>query len=272
MNNTTLSIDSIVTLIKSTKNVKKVIGLINDLFKTVEFEIIVDEEIENIEIDKSYTVKEIRDTRFENLETLKLSGEHIIRGFIFFVKEINDNKNFSPDEKVAHLKFLSNYFKMQSEVFNRNNYFSFISNNPFFIKIYIQRISVRFDQLKMSTDDIEYLQDSYTIRYMFYQELGLILDRALLSLEINNFGTPEIELTEVGVSALTEFIMAIENNHKYVEVDDNNPKSIQKRFSEVFGIKASLFSKKRDNLYNNKKLGIHLRKLADDIKIPLKKK
>jgi hypothetical protein len=272
MNNTTLSIDSTITLIKSAKNVKEVIGLINDLFKVVKFEIIVDEEIENIEIDKSYTVKEIRDTRFENLETLKLSGEHIIRVFLLIVKEIHDDKKLSHDEKVAHLKFLSNYFKMQSEIFNHNNYFSFISNNPLFIKIYVQRISVRFNQLKMSNEDIEYLQESYTIRYMFYQELSLIVDRALLSLEINNFGSPKIELREPGINALTEFIMAIEHNDKYVKVDDNNPKSIQERFSEVFGISGSKFSKKRNNLLKKKELGKFLRNLADDIEIPIKKK
>jgi hypothetical protein len=272
MNNTTLSIDSIVTIVRSTKNVKEVVGLINELFKTVEFDIIVVEKIKNLKIDKAYTVKEIRDTKFENLETLKLSGEQIITGFIFFVKERHDNKNLSPDEKVAHLKFLSNYFKMQSEVFNHNNYFSFHSNNSFFISINKEKKAIRFDQLMLNNDQSEYLQDSYKIRYMLYQELSLIVDRALLSLEIKNFDTPEIELSEVGVSALTEFIMAIENNHKYVKVDINNPKSIQKRFSEVFGISGSVFSKKRDNLYNNKKLGIHLRKLADDIKIPKNKK
>lgn len=268
MNNTTPSIDSMVTILRSTKNVKEVIGLINELFKTVEFDVKLQSKIKNIEIDKAYTVKKIQDTRFENLETLKLSGEHIITGFIFFIKKIHDNKVFSPDEKVAHLKFLSNYFKMQSEIFNRNNYFSFHNNDPFFIFINKEKKSIKFDQLIFSNDQSQYLQDSYIIRYMLYQELSLIVDRALLSLEIKNFGTPEIELSESGISALTEFIIAIENNHKYVKVDINNPKSIQKRFSEVFGISGSVFSKKRDNLYNNKKLGIHLRNLADNIKIP----
>jgi hypothetical protein len=271
MISTTPTLESIVTKIRTTKNVKDVIGSINELFKTIEFDIIVDAKIKNIEIGKTYVVKEIRDTRFENLEILKLSGEQIITEFILFIKGIHHNKNFSPEEISAHLKFLSNYFKMQSEIFNHNNYFSFHSINPFLIEINGEKNIIRFNQLKLSNDQSEYLRESYTMRYMFYQELSLTIDRALLSLEIKNFGTPKIELSETGISALTEFIMAIENNHKYVKVDNNNPKSIQDRFGEVFGISGSKFSKKRDNLSNNKKLGIHLRNLADNIKIPITK-
>jgi hypothetical protein len=116
------------------------------------------------------------------------------------------------------------------------------------------------------------LSDSYDMRYSFYINLSKIVDRIILRLELDSYSFSEIKLTEDGITALTEFIMAIENNNKYVEVDINNPKLLQDRFGKLFGITGAKFSKKRNNLENGIKIGNHLSKLVDYIQNRYKKK
>ena len=159
----------------------------------------------------------------------------------------------------------------ESEAFNQNNLFSFNGSNSFYTIINGDLNILEVNNLILNAAQKKMISDFFNLRYWFYKELVLAVNRFILRIEFDNYSYPEIQLTDKGVTVITELIMAIENNPKYVIIDSDNPKTLQDSFSKVFGISGTKFSKKRNNLRNKKYLGTHLTALGDSMQIDRKK-
>lgn len=266
-----IDIDSCVNAIKSTLDVKKVIKIITEIFSPIELELGLAKNVKEISPLNTYKVLTIQDRRFENHEILRANARHILNAFILFLDKSFLNNKYSIDEKFHHLNFLGNYFTIESETFNISNLFSFSGPNSFYTIIEGQFKGLEMNNLVLNDVQKEIISDFFNLRYWFYKELVRAVNRFILRIELDNYSYSEIQLTDEGVTVITELIMAIEKNKKYVKIDSQNPKTLEDRFSKVFGISGTKFSKKRDNLENNKTLGRHLVNLGSNMKIATKK-